>query len=196
MSESKEIEILLKQHDTAWDALKLWANEINKLIYWMALMFASGIALFAQKLLLFLPILSSSAIIWLYLYKRAVLWYKINLVYLNKIKFMINSYYPDLYIYDKLHSLEDKRTSIFSDHRFAVLVSGIFILYFFYLFICLLPDKTAIVGIERVSNILWVIVAVLYVSVSTLVRTRVSWKSKIKIDSIKPPLFSKESDTK
>lgn len=172
MSDNNNIEILLHQHDTAWEALKLWTDELNKLIYWMVLMFASGIALFSQKLHFLLPVVSFSAVIWLYLFKRAVFWYKINIQYLYEIRSNICQICPDLYIYDRLHSLSDKRISVFSDTRLAICSAGAAILYFFYLYVCSSPDPHAIKGITIISKLLWIILLIIYLLIAFMIRTK------------------------
>jgi hypothetical protein len=85
------VELLLAQRETTWDALKQWTDDLNKLIYWLALVGAAATAASAQALPLALATLVAALPVWVYMYLRGSYWYGVNLTVLEHVEHQLNS---------------------------------------------------------------------------------------------------------
>gem|GEM_PF-3789353 len=157
-----KIHLLLHQHDTAFDALKLWIEELNKLIYWKILLYAAAATLYSQKLELFFPFLALASVSWLYFYRRASLWYQINTRYLQEIRKRINVLLPDIYVYNQLHKIQRYRPTTFSGSILSAFASGLMLLLCGYLQVKLQTEPQAIKGDLVITLAIWALAVLLF----------------------------------
>lgn len=83
--------LLLAQRETTWDALKQWTEDLNKLIYWLALLCAAATAASLQTMPLALTTLVAALPVWLYMYLRGSYWYGVNMTVLAHVERRLNS---------------------------------------------------------------------------------------------------------
>jgi len=173
------IDILKFQHETAWDALRFWANDLNKLIYWQVMLYGGMIALLSQNLIVFSPIICLGSVMWLHQFKRAVFWYGVNLRYVREIRRRLaDQCGEDVFIYDQLHELLPDKLSLFRGSALATLTTSALIL----LALCLdqfypVPEQT--IRVPRICSIgVWIPVIALLAWVIKTPAHRIRWVAR------------------
>lgn len=167
-----KVKILLHQYDTAWDAAKYWATDLNRLTYWFALIYAAAVSVVNMKQVFALPFLAIGLAIWTLLYNRGIHWYRTNMTELRTLGKALQDSGYDLHLYALDKPASWRPTGRLGNIGWHVVLAVLFThLFLAYAYVISVTDTTAVVfeGDRSVNLAIWV-ASILITVVGTALR--------------------------